>query len=514
MTLFEREVWPRRGRARDIRHRTRALSVTAVENDFVEGVYDKLASIYDLIFGPTLHPGSPAGDSAHGSARRGPHPRGRSRHRHQRALYPRDCEVTGIDFSASMLEKARERVAKKGMTGVRLLQMDAADLKFDDNSFDIVYAPYLISVVPDPVKVAARDGPRLQARRPYHLPESLPQREPGRPGRAPDLAVHHPHRLQGRPRPQGVPGPGRARAGVDRKGEHPEDLVAGHLREGLVNVRPLGAGAFAALAACGLCLWLGAPAIRAQRAVQPASTALPSAADGRGSTYRAGGIIRGPVSSRRLALVFTAHEFAEGGPTILDQLAARRLRASFFLTGEFLRNAAFAPLVHRMVAGRHYVGPHSDKHLLYCEWAPPSHPTRITRAEFVRDVEDNLAELTRFAVDRRELSVWVPAYEHYNDEIAAWSRDLGLQVASFSYGTRANADYTGEADANFVASDRILESIREKAREPAGLNGFILLMHLGAGPGRRDKLHDRLGALLDWLLAEGYQPVGLDELLK
>jgi len=32
--------------------------------------------------------------------------------------------------------------------------MDAADLKFADHSFDIVYAPYLISVVPDPVKVA------------------------------------------------------------------------------------------------------------------------------------------------------------------------------------------------------------------------------------------------------------------------------------------------------------------------------------------------------------------------
>jgi hypothetical protein len=36
---------------------TRALSVTVVENDFVARVYDKLASSYDLIFGPTLHPG-------------------------------------------------------------------------------------------------------------------------------------------------------------------------------------------------------------------------------------------------------------------------------------------------------------------------------------------------------------------------------------------------------------------------------------------------------------------------
>jgi phosphatidylethanolamine/phosphatidyl-N-methylethanolamine N-methyltransferase len=53
-----------------------------------------------------------------------------------------------------MLDKARERAARKGVTDVRLMQMDAANLTFADNSFDIVYAPYLISVVPDPVRVA------------------------------------------------------------------------------------------------------------------------------------------------------------------------------------------------------------------------------------------------------------------------------------------------------------------------------------------------------------------------
>ena len=31
--------------------------------------------------------------------------------------------------------------------------MDAANLKFADDTFDIVYAPYVISVVPDPVAV-------------------------------------------------------------------------------------------------------------------------------------------------------------------------------------------------------------------------------------------------------------------------------------------------------------------------------------------------------------------------
>jgi phosphatidylethanolamine/phosphatidyl-N-methylethanolamine N-methyltransferase len=133
---------------------TRALSVTVVENAFVEAVYDKVSIVYDLTYGPTLHPGRlqaiermgiKAGDRVLevgvGTGI-------------NLALYPREATVTGIDYTAAMLEKARERAARKNAAPVRLLQMDAADLKFADDSFDIVYAPYLISVVPDPVKVA------------------------------------------------------------------------------------------------------------------------------------------------------------------------------------------------------------------------------------------------------------------------------------------------------------------------------------------------------------------------
>ena len=133
---------------------TRALSVTAVENDFVARVYENLASIYDFTFGPTLHPGR-----VQAIQRMGIKPGDRVLEVGvgtgiNATLYPRDCAVTGIDLSDSMLEKARARVARKGFTNVRLLEMDAADIKFTDGAFDIVYAPYLISVVPDPVVVA------------------------------------------------------------------------------------------------------------------------------------------------------------------------------------------------------------------------------------------------------------------------------------------------------------------------------------------------------------------------
>ena len=133
---------------------TAQLSVAAVENDFVAGVYEKLASVYDLAFGPALQPGriravermdiQPGERVLEVGVGTGIN----------LSLYPRTCQMTGIDFSSSMLEKARERAAWGGLRQLRLLQMDAADLKFADDSFDIVYAPYLISVVPDPVKVA------------------------------------------------------------------------------------------------------------------------------------------------------------------------------------------------------------------------------------------------------------------------------------------------------------------------------------------------------------------------
>src|SRR5437867_3761962 len=155
MPLFEPPRTPDREEVIGSDAATRALSVTVVETDFVAGVYQKLASVYDLIFGPTLHPGR-----VRAIQRMGVKPGDRILEvgvgtAINAALYPRDCAVTGIDLSSSMLEKGRERVERKGVRNVRLIEMDAADLKFADGVFDIVYAPYLISVVPDPVTVAS-----------------------------------------------------------------------------------------------------------------------------------------------------------------------------------------------------------------------------------------------------------------------------------------------------------------------------------------------------------------------
>lgn len=129
------------------------LSVARVGDAFVDRVYAKLCPVYDLIFGAPLQagriaaiagmdlrPGSSVLEVGVGTGLNA-------------VLYPRDCRVTAIDRSASMLDKARERIRLRGLTNVRVMEMDAANLTFRDEAFDRVYAPYLISVVSDPVSV-------------------------------------------------------------------------------------------------------------------------------------------------------------------------------------------------------------------------------------------------------------------------------------------------------------------------------------------------------------------------
>jgi peptidoglycan/xylan/chitin deacetylase (PgdA/CDA1 family)/HEAT repeat protein len=226
-----------------------------------------------------------------------------------------------------------------------------------------------------------------------------------------------------------------------------------------------------------------------------------------------GGVVRGPLHKRKLALAFTGHGFAEGGEVIVNELARHNGKASFFLTGGFLDNPQFKPLVQRIVKEGHYLGPHSDQHLLYCAWEP-DRKLLVTHDEFIWDLWENVAKITRFGVNRSQIRYFLPAYEHYNQQIVDWAAEMQLTLVNYTPGTRSNADYTGEGDKNFVPSQTIFDSIIAREQQDTnGLNGFLLLLHIGAGPGRTDKFHARFGELLDHLAGKGYQFVRVDELL-
>jgi demethylmenaquinone methyltransferase/2-methoxy-6-polyprenyl-1,4-benzoquinol methylase len=65
------------------------------------------------------------------------------------------AEITGIDLNARMLEGARQKLARKSESGVRLVQGRAEDLPFADDSFDAVTFTYLLRYVKDPAATLA-----------------------------------------------------------------------------------------------------------------------------------------------------------------------------------------------------------------------------------------------------------------------------------------------------------------------------------------------------------------------
>lgn len=65
--------------------------------------------------------------------------------------YPDDMDITAIDFSNKMLERAREKAIKLNKK-VELIQMDAQNMDFPDNTFDMIFTTCVFCSVPDPIK--------------------------------------------------------------------------------------------------------------------------------------------------------------------------------------------------------------------------------------------------------------------------------------------------------------------------------------------------------------------------
>jgi endoglucanase len=227
-----------------------------------------------------------------------------------------------------------------------------------------------------------------------------------------------------------------------------------------------------------------------------------------------GGIVRGDTSVRRMSLVFTGGSFADGGAHIREVLRKEEVKAGFFFTGDFYRTPEFADLIRGLASDGHYLGPHSDRHLLYCDWNDRA-KTLVTREEFRADLQANYGEMERFGIARTAAPFFIPPYEWYNRDIAQWSRELGLVLFNFTPGTSSNADYTTPSMPEYKTSREIYDRILAyEAKDPSGLNGFILLIHVGTDPERTDKFYLMLEDLIRDIKAKGYALVRIDELLR
>lgn len=126
-----------------------------VTPDAVSSAYRRYAPVYDTVFGAVLEPGRKALAAAVAEEK----PASLLEIGVGTGLllpqYPKEVAVTGIDLSAEMLEKARERADQMPDRSIQLLHSNAETLQFDDAAFDCVTIPYVLSVTPEPGRLLA-----------------------------------------------------------------------------------------------------------------------------------------------------------------------------------------------------------------------------------------------------------------------------------------------------------------------------------------------------------------------
>ena len=244
------------------------------------------------------------------------------------------------------------------------------------------------------------------------------------------------------------------------------------------------------------------------------SNASPETENDSRYTYSNGAIIRGDAKSPELALIFTGDEYADGAKVIADTLKKQNVKASFFFTGRFYRNPQFKSAIQTLKRDNHYLGAHSDEHLLYADWNMRD-KTLISKEEFTRDLNANYAAMKTFGINKSDAMYFLPPYEWYNRTIADWTAEMDLQLINFTSGTRSNADYQTPSEKNYLSSRQIFDFIKSyEAKDANGLKGFLLLTHIGTAPERTDKFYNLLDELIVWLKSKNYKFVRVDELLK
>lgn len=231
--------------------------------------------------------------------------------------------------------------------------------------------------------------------------------------------------------------------------------------------------------------------------------------EGKNNVYETGAIVRKDTSKKVIHIAFTAHDFSDGGELIAKTLKKQKIKGSFFFTGDFYREKKFEPIIKKLIKDGNYLGSHSDKHLLYCDWVKRD-SLLLTEQEFKNDLSASYLELAKFGINKSSALYFLPPFEYHNRRISDWTKDLGLTLVNFSPGTSSNADYTTPDMKNYLSSDVIFNKILDYELKNT-LKGFILLIHFGTDEKRKDKFYNKLESLITELKARGYTFKKIDE---
>jgi peptidoglycan/xylan/chitin deacetylase (PgdA/CDA1 family) len=222
---------------------------------------------------------------------------------------------------------------------------------------------------------------------------------------------------------------------------------------------------------------------------------------------------RGNTARKEIAFTFDAGSNAGAAVEILDTLKARNIHTTMFLTGKFMDD--FPDVVRRIASDGHEVGNHLLDHVDVVN--PKTRVAVYSKADFLRqlsEVEKRFENLAGARMSR----LWRAPYGEINDNVVHWAASMGYRHVGWTRGNHRNLDSLDwVADPKmslYRSAEQVARNIFEfEKSDPNGLNGAVILMHLGTER-RSDFPHKKLPELLDALKSKGYAFVTVSEVLR
>lgn len=219
---------------------------------------------------------------------------------------------------------------------------------------------------------------------------------------------------------------------------------------------------------------------------------------------------RGDPNTGRVAITFDGGSYGNGAERILEVLRERKLKATFFLTGEFMKR--FPEITRRIASDAHEVGNHCYSHPHLTTFAQNHRQDTLpglTREFLIEELHKN-EELFAKLTGERMVPLWRAPYGEQNETIRLWASEAGYRHVSWTYDPKTRKsldglDWVSDRDsALYLSSNQIVRKILSFDRETEmGLSGGIVLLHLGSER-KEDPFYPKLGKLIDGLEEKGY----------
>ncbi len=213
---------------------------------------------------------------------------------------------------------------------------------------------------------------------------------------------------------------------------------------------------------------------------------------------------RGPRDLKRIMLTFDGGAEDREAPRIFQILRDEKIRATIFLTGEFIER--YPELVRQAVADGHEIGNHSWSHPHLTTY--PFNGRQATLAgqgePFLREQLRRTAAVFEKTTGKKMAPFWRAPFGESNSEICRWAYGAGFTHVGWSPGLDT-LDWVADPGSKlFMTPGQIREKLLARDKPPEGLNGGIVLMHLGTERHSDVAVPTMLPGLIAELRARGY----------